>query len=251
MHSKENVPTYFRIYLKLKHSILTGEYERGEKFGVIVDLAKKYAVSTSTISRALNILEDEGLLAKKQGMGIIIPKDANLDSVVIGKIIIEKKITAAVLESLEFAIISSGWVIPPRRVAKFYDIEPQHPNSKVFKIFHTMTFKHNPSYKVASSHYLSEDIFRTLKIDSNSKPFDMILGVTKWLDSIPLEYTESLRPYVCTNEIAELLGLPDGTPVFYHDYFLKDCQNKRYCWESISTGNLHTHKVAFTNAEVS
>jgi len=35
----ENILLYFKVYLKIKHSIISGEFEKGAKIGTIWDLS--------------------------------------------------------------------------------------------------------------------------------------------------------------------------------------------------------------------
>jgi DNA-binding GntR family transcriptional regulator len=244
MYANENIPLYFRVYHKIKQNILAGEFERGTKIGIIGDLAKAYAVAPETMRRALHLLEMEGLLIRKQGLGTIIPKNANLDPIAIAQLVVHKKVANTVLNS-EFKIISDEWVSPPRRVIKLYGMKETPPTPLVYKITHKLKIKDNPEYRVIASHYVTEFMFRELQLDRQTPPLKVILALAEWIDSTPLKLTESIRPYLCTDENAELLGLPDGTPVFYHDYVTCDLQNRCHYWESLSTANLHIHEINY------
>ncbi|MDX9788748.1 MAG: GntR family transcriptional regulator [Desulfobacterales bacterium] len=240
MYQNLNIPNYFRVYHEMKASILSGEFERGGKIGTIVDLAKTYGVAAETIRRALHLLKLEGLLSMKQGVGTIIPENANLEAILFGNLVIQKKITDALLNS-DCTIISSEWIASlPRRIVILYDLKKATSDAKVLKIVHCMKFKSNSRHKVIATHYVTEDIFHHLQMDRSTSPNDIILSICKWMDKTPLTLTESLRPHLCMGKNAELLGLPDGTPVFHHDHFVCDNENNCYYWETLSTANLHT-----------
>jgi GntR family transcriptional regulator len=245
MYPKENIPLYFRMYHKIKQSILAGELERGTKIGITGDLAKTYGVAPETMRRALYLLETEGLLIRKQGLGTVIPQNANLDPIEIGKLVVHKRIAETVRDS-EFKIISADWVPANLRILKLYGLEQNSSNPMVLKIIHKLVIKNNPGYRLVVTHYVTEYMFGELKLDENSTPYEVILSMATWIDSTPLKLTESIRPYLCTDENAEILGLPDGTPIFYHDYFTCDPKNRCHYWESLSTANLHMHQTDFT-----
>lgn len=61
--------TYIRIYEQLKHDIRTGKYPVGELLPTETDLEKLFAVSRTTIRRAMKMLADDGLADIKQGRG--------------------------------------------------------------------------------------------------------------------------------------------------------------------------------------
>ncbi|MDX9787779.1 MAG: GntR family transcriptional regulator [Desulfobacterales bacterium] len=244
MYANENLPLYFRIYHKIRQDILDGEFERGGKIGIIEELSKKYGVATETMRRAIYLLETEGLVIRKQGRGTIIPENANLDPVKIGNLVVQKKITETVLHS-DFAIISTDWIPAPRRFIKLYELDQKSSEPMVLKIMHTLKFKDNPEYRLCAAHYVGEPMLHTLKTDKTTAPLEVILALSKWIDTTQLKTTVSIMPHLCVDDIALLLGIPDGTPVFRNRYFVRDRKNNRHCWETISTANIHVHELDF------
>lgn len=246
MYANENLPLYFRIYHKIRQSILDGDFEKGSKIGIIDELSKTYGVATETMRRAIYLLETEGLVIRKQGRGTIIPENANLDPIEIGRLVIEKQITETVLHS-DFAIISAKWIPAPRRIIKLFELEQNSPDSvpMVREIMHTLKLKNNPGYRLCATHYISEPMLHYHKMDKNTDPFEIILSLSKWIDSSQLKLTVFIRPYLCADEIALLLGIPDGTPVFRNRYFVRDKKGNHHCWETVSTANIHIHELDF------
>ena len=79
MEFKEgNIPLYFQFYLKIKNDILLGEIEPGSRMPNIEGLHDQYGVSHATVRRALALLEKEGLIIKKRGLGIIVRDQVDL-----------------------------------------------------------------------------------------------------------------------------------------------------------------------------
>lgn len=236
MSINDNIPLYFKMYHKLKQSIISGEFEKGSKIGVIGDLAKKYSVAQETMRRALYLLETEGLLIKKQGLGTIIPESANLCPIELGNLITRKKVVPTLLES-EVSIYSAEWIKPSHRLAQLYDLERVAPESQIYRIFLRIDFKDSPGLKGLMTQHLSEKMYRELKLEDNAEPYNVLFSLAQWMEANPLKIRETMRPHLCTDEDARLLGLPDGTPVFYQEFLVEDKKGLSQFWEFVSTAN--------------
>lgn len=70
----KTTPKYILIANKLKHEILTGEYNVNDQLPNEFELAKAYNVSRITIRGALTELEKQGLIYKIQGAGSFVKK---------------------------------------------------------------------------------------------------------------------------------------------------------------------------------
>ena len=64
------------LYLSVKNeivdSIAKGEFKPGDKLPSEYELSKKFGVSRMTLRESLRALEEEGLVARKQGVGTFI-----------------------------------------------------------------------------------------------------------------------------------------------------------------------------------
>ena len=58
---------YKKVYSSLKDSILSGHYSFGSLLPAERELVEEYSVDRSTIRKAIELLEDEGLIEKRQG----------------------------------------------------------------------------------------------------------------------------------------------------------------------------------------
>src|SRR6478735_11351716 len=61
-----------KLYLTLRHSIVTGEIPGGAKFPSEPDLGSLHGVSRVTVRRALDHLEQEGLVRRQPGAGTFV-----------------------------------------------------------------------------------------------------------------------------------------------------------------------------------
>lgn len=71
---------YHDIYSDIKRDILTNHYRAGTLLPTQDFFAKKYDVSRITLKKALNLLENEGLIFSKQGSGTYVRKQIDKDS---------------------------------------------------------------------------------------------------------------------------------------------------------------------------
>lgn len=69
-------PNYIRILNSLKQKIENGIYKDGEKLPAQEELSQEYGVSMMTLRHAMDILEQEGFIIRKQGMGTFVSKKA-------------------------------------------------------------------------------------------------------------------------------------------------------------------------------
>lgn len=62
-------PRYYRIYRLLKQAVESGQFETGQTLPSENALAQHYKVSRLTIRRSLDMLQQEGLIERRQGSG--------------------------------------------------------------------------------------------------------------------------------------------------------------------------------------
>lgn len=65
-------PAYQRIYDDLKAQIDDGRLAPGDKLPTKFELQVKYRVSAQPLERALDMLEEDGLIEREQGRGIYV-----------------------------------------------------------------------------------------------------------------------------------------------------------------------------------
>ncbi|KJS31224.1 MAG: hypothetical protein VR64_12300 [Desulfatitalea sp. BRH_c12] len=241
MASGHNIPLFFRLYHKLKQDITRGEIPRGARLDSIGVLAQRYGVSQSSVRKSLDLLESEGLLVRKQGWGTSVPKDLELYFFDLGKVINSRR-TFDEMSRAEIRINDCQWVDPNHRIRySLYcdDTAPELRNKPVFKIDSWISFPGKFKFKALITYYFPEGWLSANGVCDKTPARDILLCMSRWVLSTTMNMQEALLPFICTDETAALLELPDGTPVFHHTVGIKDRKDKiSCCWEMISTANL-------------
>jgi GntR family transcriptional regulator len=75
LNQKEVIPLYSRIAYSLRHKILSGQYEPGNKLLSEEGLAELFKVSRITIRTALSHLENEQLITRNRGKGTFVSEN--------------------------------------------------------------------------------------------------------------------------------------------------------------------------------
>jgi len=70
VNKSESVALYEQVAAEIRRAIADGEAEAGERLPSAIDLAEVLGVNKNTVTRALHILRDEGLLDFTRGRGI-------------------------------------------------------------------------------------------------------------------------------------------------------------------------------------
>jgi len=73
---KEGLTIYKQIALNLETGILEGKLVAGDRLPSLRESAVDMEVNINTIMRGYNLLEEEGILAKKRGLGFYVTEDA-------------------------------------------------------------------------------------------------------------------------------------------------------------------------------
>ncbi len=71
-------PIYLQLVEQIQRKILSGEYKTGERFPSVRDLAKESAVNPNTMQRALQELEQSGLIVNNRTLGRTVTEDTAL-----------------------------------------------------------------------------------------------------------------------------------------------------------------------------
>ncbi len=125
-----SVPRYERLKRLLREKLQSGEFKLGDRFPSQNELMRRYSLSFATVTRALNDLEQEGLLARQQGRGTFvrsIPPPAAARS-------------SAPL-SIQVFIPSHSDTMPPLKVQQF----PSAPEAGCFERCHFEVIPYGPN----------------------------------------------------------------------------------------------------------
>lgn len=78
MEFKDNIPIYLQIEQYLYRQIAMGKLKAGEKIPSVRKLALELTVNVNTVQRALQQMNDQGILYTKRGEGNFVTEDTEL-----------------------------------------------------------------------------------------------------------------------------------------------------------------------------
>ncbi len=65
-------PIYRQIVEQVRRHVASGQWRAGEELPSVRSLAQEHAINPMTVSKAYSLLEAEGLLERRRGMGMVI-----------------------------------------------------------------------------------------------------------------------------------------------------------------------------------
>jgi len=65
-------PIYRQIVAQVRRHVASGQWRAGEELPSVRALAQAHAINPMTVSKAYSLLEAEGLLERRRGMGMVI-----------------------------------------------------------------------------------------------------------------------------------------------------------------------------------
>jgi GntR family transcriptional regulator len=98
------VPIYRQVIEQIRHQIMAGQMPEGQQLVSVRELAIRLAVNPMTISKAYTLLETEGLVERRRGIGLFVarlPKDHKNQS---QAAILEELLKQAAVTAVQFGI---------------------------------------------------------------------------------------------------------------------------------------------------
>lgn len=80
INRKSTTPVFLQIYQQIRHQILSGELELGTRLPGSRDLAKFFHVNRNTINNAVKVLERDGLIEIRPGLGMYVSDNPGRNS---------------------------------------------------------------------------------------------------------------------------------------------------------------------------
>jgi GntR family transcriptional regulator len=199
------IPRYTQIAGSLRAQLEAGDWDVGTPLPSIERLAVNFGVAPQTIRQAIALLENEGLVARKQGVGTIVqalPRDlrwlalpTNWESLV------------GLLDSLEVRrlLIEASERVP--------HLEPDDGTPVVaYKYLKRVHSRNDEPFCVLSA-YLSAEIYMTAPRQFRENVIVSILAKTPEIKIGRVR--QSLRFGVADIEIAQLLSIPVAAPIVW------------------------------------
>lgn len=75
IQTNSNVPIYRQLVDQVRRLAASGRLKPDDRLPSVRQLAEELAVNPMTISRAYNLLEQEGLLERRRGIGMVLKED--------------------------------------------------------------------------------------------------------------------------------------------------------------------------------
>ena len=72
MNKHSATPLYQQLVDSIKEQILSGKIKEGDKLMTEQEFSEAYNVSRITVRKAMEMLSDEGIVVKKQGIGTFV-----------------------------------------------------------------------------------------------------------------------------------------------------------------------------------
>jgi GntR family transcriptional regulator len=235
--SEGNIPLYFQFYLAMKNNILLGDIKPGSRLPTINELNEEYGVSHATVRKALELLREEGLITKKRGVGTQVRESVDIQ-------LLQPKITLQEAydkfkDSNPPKVLSAKWDVPPRRISSLLD--KQSGVYRQGKIYTEHVFRGSGQSfgrKAVLKNYIPANTIEKYG-EKNFKGHYFIIIVRNHPEALAGGKAKTIiRPSICDAETARLLGIPDGTPVFFRSIIYYDhTGNIIYITEDTPTAN--------------
>ena len=97
-------PIYRQVIEQIRHQIMAGQLAQGEQLVSVRDLAAQLRVNPMTVSKAYSLLEHEGLLERRRGVGLFVAKLRKDQRSRTKTALLEEVLTKAVTTAVQFGI---------------------------------------------------------------------------------------------------------------------------------------------------
>lgn len=202
-----HVPLYRQVEQVLEEKIKTGQWETGSQVPTEQELSDLFEVSTITVKRAIIELVNKGYLYRQRGKGTFVSgslKEQDINSIISLK---TEETGEHPHELISFSLNVANEEIREKL------------NSDTLKVFNVVRLKiENEEPSALEYTYLpyskcpdltQEDINNELIYNILEKKFFIALGRAKLF----------IKPFIAQDEIADLLKVEPGTPVFEWERF--------------------------------
>ena len=213
------IPLYLQLYWELKDDILLHEMPPGAQLPTVEELHHHYAVSQSTVLKALDLLADEGLISRKQGRGIFIKEDVDM---AMWSASSNFTITIEAFRNIKrkgnIELIQAGPIWPPNRVrAVFTGQSEVFRDDRIFKVLYTT------NYRVDKRKWnLVESYFPAWLLDTLPRPItrkDMVqkIFLLEFDDFKAAGAYQTVNPWICNAEVGRYLHPVSYTHLRAHE----------------------------------
>lgn len=239
MFSKNGIPLYVQLKNKLLKDI-QANYKAGDLFSPEIKLEKEYEVSRITVRKAIELLERDNILERKQGSGTFIKEQKILyDANSIGSLTqrLNKQNHKLTTKSIEFIVIKK-----------------EHYVKELLKcdtLLCIKRFREMDGIPFALMlNYLDFD-----KVPNLKKKFNIESLYTFLKDEYNIEFynaQETVEAKDSTKEEAEKLGIKEGSSLLSLHRLSFDKENNPVEYSDILIkANMYKHQITLSNDKIS
>jgi GntR family transcriptional regulator len=97
-------PIYQQIVEQVRRQVASGQLAAGDELPSVRALAAEHAINPMTVSKAYGLLEVEGLLERRRGLGMVVAEDAGRSALAERLALLHPALDAAVRAARELGI---------------------------------------------------------------------------------------------------------------------------------------------------
>lgn len=211
MARETTIPMYFRVAETLRARIESRRYRPGELIPSEKELSREFNVSLITIRKAMELLVQEGLVARKRGSGtwVLSSNHGRLPIKLSGNFRDWFDSVSGRLQRLEAEVLEVGVVGCPEQVARILGLEEGKP---VWRMRRVRKHKGEPiSYYI---NYASAELAGLVSAaDFRKRSF---LEVFQEKSGLRLKRIEQrVEATVADMDVSSILGVDFGSPLFF------------------------------------
>ena len=208
---KNPVPLHIQTEELLRKIIRQPQYSKGKLLPNEIDLAKKLAISRSTLRQAINKLVYEGLLTRKKGVGTKVNNMVSSKALNWLSFSQEMALRGIPIKNFELNI---SWVKPDESVANFFEIKRE---KKVLKLERLRGRPEGPFvYFVSYFHprigLSGEEDFKRPLYEILEKDYHVVVNLSK----------EEISARAADKFLAAKLVIDEGSPILFRKRFVFD-----------------------------
>lgn len=99
------LPIYRQIIVQVHEQIMAGLLKEGEQLITVRELAERLSINPMTVSKAYSIMEAQGLIERRRGVGLFVAQnDHSIDKELKKESIIEAILSKAITTAMQFKI---------------------------------------------------------------------------------------------------------------------------------------------------
>lgn len=207
---QNHIPLYLKLYWKIKDQISFQEFLPGDRLPTVEQLHEQYSISQSTVHKALDLLEKEGLIVKQRAQGIFVKESVKAQQ---WDPVFTPESFRAELKMFEFHQTSEGWISATKSLCNiFKNQEGVFKQNRIYRWQASMVHQEEKRRKVFLTAYLPAWLIAGVP---NSKVTDYSAnGFIDFGEFRTDRIVRITRPWICDADIAERLGILEGTAVF-------------------------------------